>query len=67
MWIHELDKFVENGFLDQTLLVDSRGEVFEVDACFERFAQVADEFDVYVGFEEGGADLFEHAIESLEG
>ena len=66
MWVDEFYEFFEDSFLDEALLVDRGGEVFEVYGGFEGFAQMADEFDIYVRFEKGGAYFFDHAIEGLE-
>ena len=65
MRIDELDKLIEYGFLDQTFFVHGRGQVFEVYGCFDGFAESADEVYVYVGFEEGGANFFDHVVECL--
>ncbi|KAI6747696.1 hypothetical protein HG531_008238 [Fusarium graminearum] len=64
--IDEFDEFIEDGFLDQALLVHGGGEFFEVDCRFDGLSQLADEFHVDVCFEESGADLLEHAIKGLD-
>ena len=63
--VDELDELVVDGFLDEALLVDARGEVLEVDGALDRVAEVHDELDVDVGFDEGVGDLLDHGIEGL--
>jgi hypothetical protein len=63
--IDQLDQLIEYCFLDQALLVDGRRELFKVDGAADRFSKLAYEFDVDIGFEEGGANFLEHGIESL--
>jgi hypothetical protein len=52
--------------LNQPLLVHARRKIFEVDGALDRFSEAAHQFDVHVGFEQGGAYLLDHAIKSLE-
>jgi hypothetical protein len=63
--VDQLDELIEDGFLDQALLVDARREVLEVDGALYGLAQVHDEFYVDVGFDEGVGDLLDHGIEGL--
>lgn len=66
MGVDELDELIEDGLLDQSLLVDGGRQLFEVDGTADRLAQLADEAHVDIGFEEGGADFLEHRIEGLD-
>jgi len=63
--VDELDELIEDGFLNEAFLVDGGGEVLEVDGALDGLAQLADEAHVDVGFEKGGANLFEHRVECL--
>lgn len=65
MRVDELDEFIENGLLDEAFLVDARREVLEVDGTLDRLAQVDDEFDVDIGFDEGVGDFLDHGLERL--
>ena len=51
--------------MDEAFFVNARSLIFEIDASFDRFAQVSNELYVDVGFQKGGAYLFDHAIKSL--
>jgi hypothetical protein len=51
--------------LDEALLVDRRGDIFEIDGGSYRLSKLADKAHVDVGFEKGRAYLFEHRVEGL--
>jgi hypothetical protein len=65
--IDEFDEFIEDGFLDEALLVDGGRKFFEVYGGSNRFPELSNESHVDVGFEEGGANLLEHGIKGLRG
>lgn len=67
MGVDEFYKFIEDGFLNKSLFVDGGWDIFKVDGVFYGFPEVADKFHVDIGFEKGGADLFDHIIEGLDG
>lgn len=51
MGINKFYKLVKDGFLDQSLFVDSGGDVFEGDGVLDGFAEGSDELHVHVGFD----------------
>ena len=65
MGVDHLDEFIEDGFLDEALLVHTWREMLEVNGFLDRLSQVHDEFDVDIGFDEGVGDLLDHGFEGL--
>ena len=65
MWVHNVDQRIEDGLLDDALLVRVGGELVEFDRGLDLLAQRGDQLDVDVGFHEGIADLLDHAIEGF--
>ena len=56
----------ENGdFLNDALLVHTRGKFFEVDCLFDGVSETGYQFDVDIGFDESVRNLFDHSIEGL--
>lgn len=64
--VHEGYELVEDSFLYEALFIGVWRKAGEVDLCFDRLSEVANEFDVDVGGEERRAYLLDHVIESLE-
>lgn len=65
MRVHQFYELIEDGLLDQSLLVHCGRERGEVHAGFDRFAQRSYETDVDIGGEESGANFLKHVIEGL--
>ena len=65
MRVYNLNQSIEDSFLNYALLVGVCGKVLEFDGSFDVGAEFGNELDVDIGFHEGAADLFDHAIEGL--
>ena len=51
--------------LNQSLLIDPRGQMFEINRSLDRIAQVHNELDIDIGFNESVGNPFDHGIEGL--
>jgi L-asparaginase/Glu-tRNA(Gln) amidotransferase subunit D len=63
--VHNVNERIEDGFLNNALLVRVRGELVEFDRCLDLFPERCHQLYVDVGFYQGIADLLDHAIEGL--
>lgn len=65
MGVDQFNELVEDGLLDQSLLVDCGREGGKVHAGFNRFAEGSHEADIDIGGEKSSANFLDHIIKGL--